>query len=161
MVDITMNTINKIKDIFSVELEKRGLRKTVERFKILEAIYARTDHFDVEELYLSLREENFHVSRATVYNTLDTLIDCGLVRKHHFGGDGALFEKALGYRQHGHVVCINCNRIQEFCDPRLQTIRESVGNIMDININDQALIFYGTCKHGCNSTSNSSIIDPE
>lgn len=147
-----MNTNEKIKDILSIELEKRGLRKTIERFKILEAIYERTDHFDVEELYHSLRNENFHVSRATVYNTLDTLIDCGLVRKHHFGGDGAVFEKALGFRQHGHVVCINCNKILEFCDPRLQTIRESVGNVLNFNITDQALIFYGTCKDGCNNS---------
>lgn len=136
----------KIKKMFEKELEKRGLRKTVERFAILEEIYKRTEHFDVEELYGTLGNNNFPVSRATVYNTLDVLQECGLVKKHHFGTtDGAVYEKSFGFRQHGHLVCIDCNRIKEFCDPRLQAIQNNVGNAMGFDITDQALVFYGSC----------------
>lgn len=132
--------------MFEAELEKRGLRKTVERFAILEEIYKRNDHFDVEELYVTLGENKFPVSRATVYNTLDVLLECGLVKKHHFGNtDGALYEKALGFRQHGHLVCVDCQKVKEFCDPRLQAIQDNVSNAMGFDITDQALVFYGTC----------------
>jgi Fur family ferric uptake transcriptional regulator len=136
----------KIRKMFEGELEKRGLRKTVERFAILEEIYSRNDHFDVEELYVTLGENKFPVSRATVYNTLDVLLECGLVKKHHFGNsDGALYEKALGFRQHGHLICIDCQLVKEFCDPRLQAIQDNVSNAMGFEITDQALVFYGTC----------------
>ncbi len=138
--------LEKIKQILALELEKRGLRKTTERFTILEAIYNRDDHFDVEDLYENLRKMNFHVSRATVYNTLDVLVESGLVRKHRFNGDGALFEKALGFRQHGHLVCIECHQIKEFCDPRLQAIQDNVGQALGFHITDQALVFYGHCS---------------
>ena len=139
-------SIEKVKQILDQELEKRNLRKTTERFTILEEIYGRNDHFDVEDLYDSLLNKNFHVSRATVYNTLDMLVDCGLVKKHRFNSDGAVFEKALGFRQHGHLVCNECNHIKEFCDPRLQAIQDNVGEALGFNITDQALVFYGACS---------------
>lgn len=139
-------SIEKVKQILEQELEKRNLRKTTERFTILEEIYGRNDHFDVEDLYDSLLNKNFHVSRATVYNTLDMLVDCGLVKKHRFNSDGAVFEKALGFRQHGHLVCNECNHIKEFCDPRLQAIQDNVGEALGFNITDQALVFYGACS---------------
>lgn len=153
-----MMGLDRIKQILSLELEKRGLRKTTERFTILETIYNRDDHFDVEDLYVSLRNQNFHVSRATVYNTLDVLVESGLVRKHRFGGDGALFEKALGFRQHGHLVCIECHEIKEFCDPRLQAIQDNVGSALGFDITEQALVFYGHCSgnHCSNKNKNAA-----
>ena len=141
-----MNSLDRIKEIFTLELEKRGLRKTTERFTILETIYSRDDHFDVDNLYVSLQEQNFHVSRATVYNTLDVLVDSGLVKKHRFVGDGAVYERALGYRQHGHLICMECNDIQEFCDPRLQNIQDNVSGVLGFEISDHTLVFYGHCN---------------
>lgn len=151
----------KVKEILALELEKRGLRKTTERFTILEAIYNRDDHFVVEDLYDYLVKMNFHVSRATVYNTLDVLVESGLVRKHRFQGDGAIFEKALGFRQHGHLICIECNKIKEFCDPRLQAIQDSVGQALGFNITDQALVFYGHCNGvTCEHVQEEAMTDP-
>ena len=61
-------------------------------------------HFDVEELYAGMKERNLQVSRATVYNTLDLLVEQGLVSKHQFGRNLAQYEKSYGYRQHDHVI---------------------------------------------------------
>ena len=141
-----MTGFDNVKKILEGELEKRSLRKTTERFTILEEIYNRNDHFDVEDLYDTLLKHNFHVSRATVYNTLDMLVDCGLVKKHRFNSDGALFEKSFGFRQHGHLVCNQCQEIKEFCDPRLQAIKDSVSDVLGFKITDQALVFYGDCQ---------------
>ena len=75
--------INEVKGIFSAYLEKKGQRKTIERFVILEEIYSRTDHFDAEVLYIDLKQKKkLNISRATVYNTLDLLVSCDLVKKH-------------------------------------------------------------------------------
>ncbi len=138
-------TFEKVKEQFIGYLETKGFRKTPERFAILEEIYSRNDHFDVESLYNKMIENNYHVSRATVYNTLDVLIECDLVTKHQFGKNIAQYEKNYGYKQHDHLICRNCNKVVEFCDPRIQNIQKMVGELLNFRINHHSLILYGEC----------------
>ncbi|MGK0387494.1 MAG: Fur family ferric uptake transcriptional regulator [Maribacter sp.] len=138
--------VQKVKDLFSKYLEDKKLRKTPERFALLEEIYTRNDHFDAEQLYIDMKTKNFKVSRATVYNTLELLAECNLIRKHHFGQNLSFFEKSYSYRQHDHLICTECNKILEFCDPRIQSIRDMVADHYDFNIEFHSLNFYGTCS---------------
>jgi len=142
--------LDEVKKIFIAYLERKELRKTPERFAILEEIYIRGGHFDVETLYNSMFNKNYRVSRATVYNTLDILVDCDLVVKHQFGKNLAQYEKAYGFKQHDHLICTECHEVVEFCDPRIQNIQSMIGELLHFNVLHHSLIFYGQCtKENC------------
>jgi Fur family ferric uptake transcriptional regulator len=135
--------MEQVRKTFTEYLEAKKQRKTPERYAILDEIYSQSDHFDVETLYIQMKNRNYHVSRATVYNTLDLLLDCGLVTKHQFGKNMALFEKSYGYKQHDHLICNVCNKVVEFCDPRLQQIQNMMGELLHFRITSHSLNLYG------------------
>lgn len=138
-------TIDLVKEIFRSYLREHNQRQTPERFLVLEQIYQADGHFDADDIFFNMKNSEARVSRATVYNTLDLLVEAGLVQKQQFGENHYVYERSYAYQQHDHMICKECGNVTEFCDPRIQEIKTMMEKMYDFNISGHSLHFFGTC----------------
>ncbi len=138
------NTFEHIKEIFDQYLIEKKHRKTPERYNILEEIYAHEGHFNAETLY-NMMQDRYRVSLATIYNTLELLLDCSLIVKHQFGEQVAQYEKTFGAAIHHHLVCTKCGKVKEFSDKNIRTAIQSK-KFSGFIPTHYSLYLYGMCK---------------
>jgi Fur family ferric uptake transcriptional regulator len=134
-----------VKQKFTEYLTTKKCRKTPERYAILNLIYTGQRHFDMDSLYDAMNDNNFRVSRGTLYNTIQLLLDCNLVRKHRFDSNISVYERTYHNDYHYHLICTNCRKIQECKDEGLKSAVENV-KIKNFTPSHYSLYIYGLCS---------------
>ena len=134
-----------VKQKFTEYLTANKCRKTPERYAILDLIYTEQRHLNMETLYEAMKEKNFRVSRATLYNTMQLLLDCQLVLKHQFGNMMAVYERAYSNDFHYHLICTECHKVQEYKDSELRLVIRNK-KIKQFTPVQYSLYVYGLCN---------------
>jgi len=134
-----------IKNLFTQYMESKQLRKTTERYTILSHICAIQGHFDVEMLQKNLDGDNFHVSRASIYNTIMLLIDANLIVRHQFTSQLVQYELRAVAETHHHTFCNYCGAINEIKNIRLRKEMQ-LFRIPKFTHEYHSLYIYGMCS---------------
>ena len=132
--------------LFRAYISKKGLRNTPEREEIIKEIFASHDHFDVDELYLRLRQKGSRVSKASIYRNIPLIIESCLI-KEVWHEDGHMhYEHIYGHGHHCHLRCIQCGKVVEFVEKGLVDIEKKLGSKYDFKILDHRLDVTGYCS---------------
>jgi Fur family ferric uptake transcriptional regulator len=128
-------------------IRQKGLRRTNQRDAIVNAVFAKDEHFTADELYDRVRKTDSTTSRATVYRTLALLVECGLLREIDLGDDQTTYDpNFLNKPDHNHLLCIDCGRVVEFEDPEIEALNECVTRRLGFKPVRQTLKIEATCE---------------
>jgi len=137
----------------SEDLRQAGLKTTLPRLKVLSILESsKVRHMSAEDVYKILLGEDESIGLATVYRVLTQFEDAGLVIRHNFEGDRAVFE-LNDEDHHDHMVCVSCGSVIEFIDQRIEELQDKVARDHDFGIQDHSLTLYGVCKKCKSRTS--------
>lgn len=134
----------RVRQVLDTYLETRNMRKTPERYAILDAVYSIHGHFTIEELSTFLDETKFPVSRATIYNALKLFIDLHLVIRHNLQ-EGTKYEASYNHEKHCHQICTICGKFTEF---NSATLMNELDNLQLKRFKKEgfSLYIYGVCS---------------
>ena len=133
-------------EIFRKFLKSEKNRITPERFEVLDAAIEYDGHFGADDLYIVMKNSNSSVSRATVYKTLELLVQCDLLKKRYFGDNMTRYESGFKRQVHDHLICVDCGRIVEFSDPRIKMLPEQISNDLGFDIESYSFNIFGRCR---------------
>ncbi len=136
---------------FKDYIETKGLYFTPERQCIAEEVFSNHKHLDAEELLKILKTKGSKASRATVYRTLDLLVESGLVDKIDLGDGRAAYEHTAGHTHHDHLICIKCGSVEEFEEPLIEQLQDWACEKAGFKATGHNLNIYGYCR-SCNAT---------
>jgi Fur family ferric uptake transcriptional regulator len=126
-------------------IREKGLRNTPERETIIEEIFSLHDHFDVDELFLRLRNKGKMISKASLYRTIPLLIDSGLIKEVYFANGHLHYEQVYGHKHHCHLRCTTCGKIIEFADDAAIKIQDRISKKYGFVITAHRFELVGYC----------------
>jgi len=128
------------------DLKNAGLKITIPRLRILE-IFQNSDirHLSAEDVYKLLLNDDMDIGLATVYRVLTQFEQAGILIRNHFEHGKATFELNQG-EHHDHIICINCNKVEEFYDEIIEKRQHEIAKQYGVDLKGHALSMYGVCK---------------
>lgn len=137
-------------ELKSIDLKNSGLKTTLPRLKILNLFeQSSVRHLSAEDVYKELLNDGEDIGLATVYRVLTQFEQAGLLERHHFESGKAVFELKRG-GHHDHLVCLQCGRVEEFCDSEIEQRQEAIANDRGFRLQEHSLSLYADCiKPAC------------
>lgn len=127
------------------QIKNCGLKVTGPRLKILNLFETRPDkHMSADDVYRIVLEEEMDIGVATVYRVLAQFEEAGILMRHHFESNKAVYELNGGIH-HDHLLCLDCGKITEFFDEEIEDMQERIAKKNGYDIQDHSLYLYGIC----------------
>jgi len=133
-------------ELFDSFLKKKNLKFTKERQAILKEVFLRHDHFDADQLLSDLYSKKERVSRATVYRTLDLLLESQLIQTIDLGDRGRYFEHIYGHDHHDHMICVTCHKVIEFTNLEIEKLQDKECEKASFKLISHSLELRGLCQ---------------
>jgi Fur family transcriptional regulator, ferric uptake regulator len=136
-----------IKEKLDEFIRRKGLRRTAQREQIVDVVFSRDEHFTAEELFDRVRKVDSQTSRATVYRTLGLLVEADLLRQIDLGESQVTYDpNFFGKPSHNHLVCIDCGRVVEFEDERVDAQTDAVTRRLGFKTVRQSIKIEANCE---------------
>ena len=133
-------------EIFRSFLKYEKNRVTPERFEVMDAALDYDGHFGADDLYIIMKNSNSSISRATIYKTLELLVQCELLSKRHFGENITRYESSFKRQVHDHLICVDCGRIVEFSDEQIKDFPQKISDELGFEFESYSFNIFGRCK---------------
>jgi|SRR5579875_143490 len=132
----------------NINKQKMGKRSrnTHERELIFDFVEAQRGHFSADDLLFGLNRRDKRVSRATIYRTLDLLVDAGVLQRVPVDEGGFLYEHIRGRTQHAHLFCLKCGGLTDYPLPALRRLPMDVKRQRGFEMEHVLLRVCGYCK---------------
>jgi Fur family ferric uptake transcriptional regulator len=127
-------------------LKPEGGKRSSKREQIVNVFLRQEGHLSADDLVDIIRREDQRISRATVYRTLQWMVDAGIARKVDFGEGRFRFEHSYRQPRHFHLICKNCHRSFEFLSSDIESLIEEVSGARAFTPSQSVVQIYGTCE---------------
>ncbi len=141
-VEVSQSPEEKFREYLSSR--PRAQRYTDQQRDMVKFIFSKHNHFDADQLVDEMKQTGFQVSRATIYRTLNKLVDAGLLRRLDIG-PRMYYEHDYGYPQHDHLVCEKCHKMVEFQYPDMEEVLRDVCRQHDFQMAGHSFVISGIC----------------
>lgn len=131
---------------FKNYLSEKRLKLTKERIAVMREIFAFHGHFEPEQLYFRIKDSGLKASRASVYRTLNLLVESGIIERVTRTEKGNLYEYTFGHEHHDHMICDACGRLFEFCSEKIEKLQQEICKKNSFEGVSHTLVIRGYCE---------------
>jgi Fur family ferric uptake transcriptional regulator len=141
------------------KLKPAGGKRSSKREQIVNVFLRQEGHLSADDLVDLIRHEDQRVSRATVYRTLQWMVEAGIARKVDFGEGRFRFEHSYRQPRHFHLICKTCHGSFEFLSSDIEALIEEISAARSFTAAQSVVQIYGTCEECRTGRSSATSVD--